>query len=169
MDIAEASDAEETLKTFDEVEVEAVKMFDVGVEVNGVDSWVEAVCEARKPMLLFPFLRMVLGMRSLFPMLFTMTQISSLSTLEIGLKAESRRLTRGIPASSVGIRSISCASENRLDLTAFRDASGKTHSCSTNSDLGRPGCRPERELVHTCSRAGRDANSRNTTCNTSSG
>ena len=100
MDIAEASDAVETLKTFDEVEVEAVKMFDVGVEVNGVDSWVEAVCEARKPMLLFPFLRMVLGMRSLFPMLFTMTQISSLSTLEIGLKAESRRLTRGIPASS---------------------------------------------------------------------
>ena len=35
MDIAEASDAVETLKTLDEVE--AVELFDVGIEVNGFD------------------------------------------------------------------------------------------------------------------------------------
>ena len=79
-DMAKVFATVETSETSDVVET--VEMFEVAVRVGWV-SWVDAICEIRKPFLLFPFLRMVLGMHSLFPILLAITQISSLSILGI--------------------------------------------------------------------------------------
>ena len=55
-------------------------------------------------LLLFPCLNRTLGMVVWFATEWEIVQISSLSTLVTGLRAESRRFTKGSPRSSAGMR-----------------------------------------------------------------